>query len=418
MSHRYAPLHNPASTTDNDRELEDAFASENEDEPTTITTTTTTTTPHRSQATNHIPGAYDFEREYDYPPPGSPPRPSSRALPNDYGNTNGLLPTSPARPAPPRPSIIRRAIGVLLPQHYTRVATSESQARVVGGGTENDGVFANVMAKPQVARVVREEDGSIHIVPEDNQKEAPPSYTEAQADAVPPYWETTVHAPLSAIGSDILVDDLPAGSAFVFVINTFISFFFQFVGFFLTYLLHTSHAAKFGSRAGLGLTLIQYGFYSRSAVEDNPTAAEMDQNVFISPDGTNTTDATTPAPIPDDSYGVGITPRDWLSFLFMTLGWFLLISSVIGFWRVKRWESSVRTNHSQAPASPEEIERDLAVRRNLESVFGVPAGASVEEDDRTSHVRYDEFGNVLVLPNREALAEARLARDLRAAGLI
>jgi hypothetical protein len=28
----------------------------------------------------------------------------------------------------------------------------------------------------------------------------------------------------------------------------------------LTYLLHTTHAARLGSRAGLGITLIQYGF--------------------------------------------------------------------------------------------------------------------------------------------------------------
>ena len=47
---------------------------------------------------------------------------------------------------------------------------------------------------------------------------------------------------------------------FVFVANLFTSFFFQFVGFLLTYLLHMTHAAKFGSRAGFGLTLIQYGF--------------------------------------------------------------------------------------------------------------------------------------------------------------
>jgi hypothetical protein len=36
---------------------------------------------------------------------------------------------------------------------------------------------------------------------------------------------------------------------------------FQFVGFLLTTLLSTSHAAKNGSRAGLGVTLIQYGLY-------------------------------------------------------------------------------------------------------------------------------------------------------------
>jgi hypothetical protein len=32
----------------------------------------------------------------------------------------------------------------------------------------------------------------------------------------------------------------------------------------VTYLLHTSHAGKNGSRAGLGLSLIQFGLYVRS----------------------------------------------------------------------------------------------------------------------------------------------------------
>ena len=41
------------------------------------------------------PNPYDFEREYDFPPPGSPPSPSTSALPNNYGNSNGYLPTSP-----------------------------------------------------------------------------------------------------------------------------------------------------------------------------------------------------------------------------------------------------------------------------------------------------------------------------------
>lgn len=48
---------------------------------------------HRSEPP--APGAYDFENvDYDYtgPPPGSPPGPSARALPNEYGNSNGLVP--------------------------------------------------------------------------------------------------------------------------------------------------------------------------------------------------------------------------------------------------------------------------------------------------------------------------------------
>lgn len=43
---------------------------------------------------------------------------------------------------------------------------------------------------------------------------------------------------------------------------------FQFVGFLLTTLLSTSHAAKNGSRAGLGITLIQYGLYLGATGED------------------------------------------------------------------------------------------------------------------------------------------------------
>lgn len=45
-----------------------------------------------------------------------------------------------------------------------------------------------------------------------------------------------------------------------------VSMSFQFVGFLLTYLLHTTHAAKNGSRAGLGITLIQLGVSNFNAL--------------------------------------------------------------------------------------------------------------------------------------------------------
>jgi len=32
---------------------------------------------------------------------------------------------------------------------------------------------------------------------------------------------------------------------------------------------------------------------------------------------------------------------EWLSFLLMTVGWFILLTSLLGFWRVKRWERGV-----------------------------------------------------------------------------
>ncbi|CAG8746293.1 6724_t:CDS:2, partial [Cetraspora pellucida] len=119
-----------------------------------------------------------------------------------------------------------------------------------------DGVFSNLSAKPDTETSKEEEN--------------PPSYEIAAADATPPYWETTVIAP-GLCGDEILVEGLPVGNFFSFIWNMLgkvvkiasLSMSFQFVGFLLTYLLHTNHAAKNGSRAGLGITLVQYGFYLR-----------------------------------------------------------------------------------------------------------------------------------------------------------
>jgi len=250
------------------------------------------------------------------------------------------------------------------------------------------------MAKPQRAQVVHTEDGEVYVVPEDsNQKDIPPSYADAQADAVPPYWETTVHAPPSHDpNADMIIDDMPTGSLWVFTANCIVSFFFQFVGFLLTYLLHTSHAGKYGSRAGLGITLIQFGFYSRSGTFSPEPGTDGEQL------GANKPKNDTASPTGEDELLPAVSSRDWLAFLFMTLGWFLLLSSIIGYWRVKRWERSIRS--ASTPITPEDIERDTAIRRNLESVFGI----SFEEDNRRAQDAYAR--------------EQRLARDLRAAGLI
>ncbi|THV03195.1 hypothetical protein K435DRAFT_568765, partial [Dendrothele bispora CBS 962.96] len=374
-----------------------------------------------------VPGAYDFERDYDHPPPGSPPGPSAFARPNDWGNSNGQLPTSPVAPSAPRlprPSWFRRAVGAVLPTHYVQIPTSSNGPRPM----ENDGVFANMMAKPQPAQTIQtvDQDGNVYLVPEDTaQKEAPPSYATAQADAVPPYWETTVHAPADpdSPGSSMFIDDLPSGPAWVFFLNLVISFFFQFVGFLLTFLLHTSHAGKYGSRAGLGLTLIQYGFYSRSLALENEATPEPATSEAVDPN-------TVPDPGSVEVVGT-ITSRDWLSFLLMTIGWFLLLSSTVGFWRVKRWENSIRTSTSSSNSTPtaapsqrsyltrEEVEQDIVMRRNLESVFGIPFEEhEIPGGADNARVHFDENGHAIVIPGQQALEEARLARDLRAAGLL
>jgi hypothetical protein len=191
MPSGYRPLL-PTTAHDAERELEEAFESDNDDDTQSVRESmpltnassndddsafgSTVSGGHRRAISSVIPGAYDFEREYeyDYPPPGSPPRPSASALPNDIGNTNGVLPSSPSRPPAPRPSFFRRITGTLLPTHYARVPTQVESSRAIGGGTENDGVFANVMAKPQRPLRVQTENGDVHMVPEEIQKEVPP----------------------------------------------------------------------------------------------------------------------------------------------------------------------------------------------------------------------------------------------------
>lgn len=56
--------------------------------------------------------------------------------------------------------------------------------------------------------VVVQEGESIHVVPEEVQKEVPPSYAVAQADAAPAYYETFVHAPSSGLDGEVLVDSM------------------------------------------------------------------------------------------------------------------------------------------------------------------------------------------------------------------
>ena len=192
MPSPYAPLPTPRYAPDEaQRELDDAFDSDDEGQDSSERTPLTRPPP-RSDSHYHppldadfpeaiptpatsVPGGYDFERDYDYPPPGSPPGPSAFALPNDFGNSNGLLPsTTPIMPPRPRQSLWRRAAGALLPQHYVPVPSEVPGQRIVGGGTENDGVFANVAAKPSRPITITDVDGNVHIVPEEVQKETPP----------------------------------------------------------------------------------------------------------------------------------------------------------------------------------------------------------------------------------------------------
>lgn len=175
---RYAPLPNPQSDLDAEREMDDAFDDDDHDSqgetvPLTFHQIRSPVSAGRPFRGNSQPvlNTYDFERDYDYPPPGSPPLPTL-AFPNNYGNSNGQIPTtSPVVRAPPQ-SIFRRALGALTPQSYKRIGRGGDRPR--GGGTDNDGVFANVTAKPAAPVSLVTDNGDVHMVPEETQQEAPP----------------------------------------------------------------------------------------------------------------------------------------------------------------------------------------------------------------------------------------------------
>lgn len=127
-----------------------------------------------------------------------------------------------------------------------------------------------------------------------------------------------------------------------------ISMSFQLVGFLLTYLLHTTHAAKNGSRAGLGITLVQFGFGFRSAAL-NPGGANDAGDGFKGgvPSDPNAhdfnPDDVASAPGADSGAGAGgsVTGSDWLAYGLMIVGWFILIKSVSDFVRARRHEQLV-----------------------------------------------------------------------------
>ena len=142
-----------------------------------------------------------------------------------------------------------------------------------------------------------------------------------------------------------------------------ISLSFQLVGFLLTYLLHTTHAAKNGSRAGLGVTLIQYGFYMRATPDKHASAPKNSGDGFGQPQDPNAIDfdpnaiadsaaaaaaaavaqnGGTAAAAPEShSWLSSIASSDWLAYILMIVGWFILIRAVSDFFRARRHEQLV-----------------------------------------------------------------------------
>ncbi|KAL1405755.1 hypothetical protein Q8F55_007428 [Vanrija albida] len=370
-----------------------------------------------------MPGDYDFDRDYFLgPPPGSPPpfEPYSATNPAP-GNSNGVVPASSSVHRPSN----RHFLGGILPLSFLPTRAPR-QGPALGGG--QSGVFANLSARPENRTVRQGEDGP-EFANEDEMKDAPPSYQAALRDAVPPYWDTTVVLPSasspfgplhsSVNGDEILIDGMPGGNFFGFLWNLVVSGAFQFVGFLLTYVLHTTHAAKYGSRAGLGVTLVKFGFQLRDQAIELQKTGHFPHDMDVVP-GTNELQADvnaeavlnsytalrwpTEVPIPQAWGGNGTTllfnsvqqlkeyahahngtlqdilpgmnPMDvgkaneYFSLMIMTIGFFLILASVGGWWRIKRFESKLKAAQRESERAQAEARGDAELE-----------GADVEEID-------------------------------------
>jgi len=185
----------------------------------------------------------------------------------------------------------------------------------------------------------------------------------------------------------MIIDSLPSGSLFSFLWNMLVSISFQFVGFLLTYLLHTTHAARLGARAGLGVTLIQYGFALRSRGDSADDTSGDAWSGWVAPRPTFATAAEATAYY-SNATAVGMIPTatltqeeaneivadatsEWLSFFLMTIGWFILLTSVLGFWRVKRWERGVLASQRENPGAPPAAETNSPFMSHFERSFGL-----------------------------------------------
>ncbi|KAK6205521.1 uncharacterized protein RJT21DRAFT_118015 [Scheffersomyces amazonensis] len=226
---------------------------------------------------------------------------------------------------------------------------TNTPGRFIGQGT--DGVFRNLMAKPDTESTRQEQE--IH----------PPSYEEAAADATPEYWESAVIAPMYE--DEVFVEGLPVGNMANFVWNGLVTVAFQFVGFVLCYLLHTSHAAKQGSRAGLGITFILYGyqmipsnFGHSDRVPDryepnDPNSYDIDKMSKTSSENLDTynshlfqqhaTDPSSPIPSP--------TSTPYFAYGIIAFGVFIILKSIVDYYKVKQIERAILSPPSNNPVT-------------------------------------------------------------------
>ncbi|SCV01335.1 LAME_0G15566g1_1 [Lachancea meyersii CBS 8951] len=202
-------------------------------------------------------------------------------------------------------------------------------------GANADGVFSNLTAKPDNNRNT-----------EQQESDKPPNYDEAALDMAPSYFGVDDDN-FAMYCNEICFEGLPVGNVVNLLWNIIVSVSFQFVGFLLTYILHTSHAAKQGSRFGLGLTFLSYGY---SMIPNDITtkvgkSKTLDRLKPSDPNEYDDMHLYTGSAVKDGfesnlSHGIE-EKRDNLPFLAIVLfvgGTFIMIKSIYDYVKVKRKE--------------------------------------------------------------------------------
>ncbi|KAJ3094388.1 hypothetical protein HK100_006151 [Physocladia obscura] len=206
--------------------------------------------------------------------------------------------------------------------------TSGGAAKARGLGT--DAVFANLrLGAVGVVSAAAAGDAADNALPD----AAPPAYRNVFDDSVTlpessdrgplPVYDNAValnQAVLSDDG-DVLVDGLPVGDFFSFFANLFVSMSFDFFGYLMTTMLATSHAARCGSRSGLGITFIRYGMLvleKDQEVEENTYRYDPDNYEKVVEVGNN---------------------NDFIAYIMIIFGFFLMMRANADYVKAQRIRS-------------------------------------------------------------------------------
>eukprot|EP00158_Paraphelidium_tribonemae_P004838 Partr_v1_DN26994_c2_g1_i1_m6978 putative Nedd4 family interacting protein len=183
----------------------------------------------------------------------------------------------------------------------------------------NDGVFANLSAKPDT--IVQ-----IPSYPASPVQEVPPTYADVQEDSVPPYPSfrailAGMHLSDGQNESGAVVGRYPAGPLSSFIISACVAYAFHFLGLLLALIFSQTHAGHLGARAGFGIAMIQFGMVSRN----------RSAGYTYTYDGTV---SETPSE-KEDSAGVMI------SYMVILLGWVMMFQALGEYFRIRRLEKLV-----------------------------------------------------------------------------